>query len=269
MRLFRVRAVGLICFFLASQFALADNLQTLLQVTGALADKYGLALEVRAADFEVKTTHAKITGGAAPTKELATYLPILRDEFLLYPPELVKKCRLKRIILCTKLAYGGQFRGAIPDFEHDDLYYDINFGRYDELYVRRCIHHEFFHVVDWQDDYELYSDKKWAALNAPDFKYGKGGAAAQDDNEMSVITDKYPGFMTKYSTTGVEEDKAEVFAHLVVCGKLVDKRSGNDPVLRAKAKMMMALVETFSPKTDQKFWQAAQKLDRPVQIPQR
>lgn len=261
----RLIRLPLLCLILlASPLARGENLQTLVELTGTLAEKYGVALEIRGAAFEVKTAHAKITGQAAPVKELGSYLVLLKQEFCLYPPELVRRAKLKRIILCTRLAYGGQFRGAIPDFEHDDLYFDVNFGRYDELYTRKCIHHEFFHVVDWQDDYEVYSDAKWAALNAKDFRYGKGGAAAQDDNEMSLITDKYPGFLTKYSTTGVEEDKAEVFAHLVVCGKLVDQRSARDEVLRNKARTMIALIEKFSPKTDQKFWQAMQKIERPT-----
>ena len=53
---------------------------------------------------------------------------------------------------------------------------------------------------------------RWDALKPKDFKYGSGGKNAQDISTTSLLTEKYPGFLNHYSTTAVEEDKAEVLA---------------------------------------------------------
>ena len=68
-------------------------------------------------------------------------------------------------------------------------------------------HHELFHLVDWKDDGVLYGDVEWAKLKPSSFRYGDGGVNMQNDSSLSLVTDKFPGFVTRYSTAGVEEDK--------------------------------------------------------------
>jgi hypothetical protein len=153
--------------------------------------------------------------------------------------------------------------------EHDDLYYDVVCGSHSELYVRAVIHHEFFHLLDYKDDGKLYSDPAWSALNPKGFKYGRGGARAQDDALGSLLTDAKPGFLNSYSTQGVEEDKAEVFAYLIVRQGLVEARVKKDDVLAAKVRRMKDLMRSFCPKMDEGFWKAALHLERTGPQPER
>lgn len=227
-----------------------------------IARVYKIGVETADLGFPVKTTHGTIDGKSADRKQLRDYTSLFAPEFALYPPDLVQRAQIKRVVLCSELSFAGQRRAAIPDYEHDTLYLDVARGMYSKPYVRKVIHHEFFHVIDYCDDGSVYQDERWASLNPAAFKYGSGGRAAQDLHETSVLTTKFPGFLNHYSTTGVEEDKAEVFANLIVDLQYVEDRTAKDPVLNAKVKRMKELLAKFCPEMNGKFWEKAREMKR-------
>jgi len=227
-----------------------------------LAGKYGVHLVVDKEPFPVKTAHGAIDGKPASRDELRAYVPLFLFEFNLYPRDLVKKTGLKRIVLCKELTFAGQRRNAVPDFEHDTLYLEVARGRHSGEYMRRVIHHEFFHVIDLRDDGELYRDDGWAALNPKGFRYGTGGKDAQGDATVSLAEGVAPGFVSRYAMTAVEEDKAEVFAHMMVAYDRLEKQAKGDRVLGLKVRRMARLLERFSPAVDGKFWRRVRRVRR-------
>jgi hypothetical protein len=226
-----------------------------------LGKRYGLVIVPSQPTFPVKTFHGAIDGKEASRDDIDSYAPILASEWNCYPVSLVKRSKLRRIILCRDLSFAGQPRTAIPDFEHDDLYLDVARGRYSEPYVRKVIHHEFFHVIDYRNG-TLYADDRWSRLLPKDTRYGTGGKDAQNDSSVTGIRDDLPGFLNKYATTGVEEDKAELFAHMIVSRKIVDERAAKDAVLRAKVVLLRDVLKAFCPEMDEKFWKAASSVER-------
>ncbi|MGV3719531.1 MAG: hypothetical protein ACO1SX_01365 [Actinomycetota bacterium] len=227
-----------------------------------LRQRYGLEVLTASAPFPVETQHGRIEGADAAPADVESYLRILGPEWCLYPPALIRRTGLRRIILCRDLSFAGQKRTAIPDFEHQDLYFDVARGRKNAEYVRKVIHHEYYHLIDWRDDGRLYADELWTALNAPGFRYGSGGANAQDDSRGSVLDDSLAGVLNRYSATGVEEDKAEVFANLLVSPVYVAERCRKDPVLHFKVQRMKLLMWRFVPELDLEFWSRAEQLVR-------
>jgi hypothetical protein len=217
---------------------------------GALEKKYGVRVVTR----DVQPTGDRIHATACIPEELARYTPLFAAEFGLYPADVIRRAQLERIVLCKDLSYGGQLRGAIPDFEGKTLYLDAVRGIEKSTYLRKVIHHDFFHMIDYRDDGNLYSDKQWEALNPAGFHYGTGGANAQGDPLSSVLTDRYPGFLNSYSKTGVEEDKAEMFANLMVEPNYVERRCRSDSVVRTKVAALKRLLARFSAEVDEQFW---------------
>lgn len=218
------------------------------------AEAAGIQIVHAAPKFPVETNHGLIEGTAATPRAVSRYAPLLAREWALYPRSLVERAKVRRIVLCADLAFAGQRRSAVPDFEHDTLYLDAARGMHDGAYARKVIHHEFFHMIDWQDDFRLYEDRDWAKLNPEGFRYGAGGVHAQDDASMSLASTATPGFVNRYATTGVEEDKAEVFAHMMVNRAALDARAREDKVLRAKIARIEALLAEFCPDVDANFW---------------
>lgn len=220
-----------------------------------------LGIAIVAADpvFPVATAHGIIDGKGATGDEVRAYTGLFVPEFSLYPTELFRQTRLRRVVLCRDLSFGGQRRNAIPDFEHDTLYLDVARGTHNQAYMRKVIHHEFFHIIDLRDDGSLYRDERWASLNPGAFRYGSGGKNAQNLPQTSVLTDKFPGFLNHYSTTGVEEDKAEVFANLVVDPEEIESRAKKDTVLRSKVRRMRELLADFCLGMNGGFWDKVRK----------
>lgn len=227
-----------------------------------IASAYKIDIVKADASFPVATTYGMIDGKNAGRKELQEYAALFAPEFALYPTDLIQRSRLKRVVLCRELSFAGQVRNAIPDFEHDTLYLDVVRGRENKTYLRKVIHHEFFHLIDYRDDGTVYKDERWESLNPPNFKYGRGGQTAQQLQQTSVLTDRFPGFLNHYSTTGVEEDKAEVFAGLLVDSVYVENRVKRDRVLKAKVERMREFLATFCPEMSDNFWRKIGKTQR-------
>ncbi len=228
----------------------------------AIAKAYEIEIVVANARFPVRTAHGRIDGGGVGNKALSPYTDLFVSEFQLYPTDIIKKAKLKRVVLCKELAFDGQARTAIPDFEHDTLYLDVERGGYNKSYQRAVLHHEFFHIIDYGDDGNLYTDKLWEPLNTSGFKYGDGGRKAQDVQTTSILTDKFPGFLNHYSTTGVEEDKAELFAHLIIHSAYVEERATKDAVVKTKVERMREMLSGFCPDMNDKFWTKVRQFQR-------
>ena len=108
-----------------------------------------------------------------------SYLPIFFHEFSLYPISYIKKSQIKFFYFTNTLTFSAetysQYRAAVPDYCDDTM--ALNYCCKETLssYIRNIIHHEFFHFVDYIEDYKIYdSDPKWEACNESCFKYGNG-----------------------------------------------------------------------------------------------
>lgn len=227
-----------------------------------VAKKYHLEMVTKKPQFPIKLRTGVIDGAEAEKADVETYVPIFAFEWSLYPTDLVKRTRLRKVVFCQKLSFEKQFRTAVPDFENDVLYFDVTRGRHDDRYVRKVIHHEFFHIIDLRDDGKLYEDERWSNLNPPKFKYGPGGAKMQSDPTVTTTGRDEPGFLNRYAAAGVEEDKAEVFAHMIVEPNMILERAKKDKYMQAKVERMKELLVDFSPRMDKTFWSDVEKAVR-------
>lgn len=224
------------------------------------ARRAGVQVAFARVGLDVETPFGPITAGPAGPA-LADYARLLAEELALYPPALLRKARLRRLVLCSDLAFDGKARGAIPDYLRGSLYLDVARGSASPPYQRTAIHHEFFHFIDYHDDGEVYRDDAWSALNPTGFRYGPGGVNAQDDPSGSLASESIPGFLTTYATTGVEEDKAEVFSRLVMVPREIERRGAADPIVGRKVARMKDMLRAFEPSVDEGFWRRV--ADRP------
>lgn len=232
----------------------AHGADSLLGQVDRLAALYRIKIQTSHETFPVTNNHGQIEGANPNQQALLKYLPLFFGEFTLYPQAVIERAGLKAIVLCERLKFAGQLRSSIPDYLHDTLYYDVSRGSETPDYKRNSIHHEFFHIIDWKDDGLVYQDQVWAALNPPGFKYGSGGKNAQNDSTVGVVTDSLKGFLTRYAMTGVEEDKAETFSHMMISYRMVEQRTKHDPVLKAKFDYIKVLCQKFSSTMDDAFW---------------
>jgi len=219
----------------------------------SVEDAEGLRVEIRTGVFSDRGAGYSVTGAAAPLEDVEGYRQLFLHEWSEYPTMLMGLARLKRIVLCSGLAVDGQYRAACPAFDLDTMYYDTTLAKTFPHYEQGVVHHEFFHFLDERMRL-LDRDPEWAALNPKDFHYGSGGAKMRERG-VGDLTDKIPGFLTRYATAAVEEDKAELFAHMIVDGDFVKAQMAKDPVLTQKVSLLRKRLANYLPEMGDSFWQ--------------
>jgi hypothetical protein len=244
----------LLVSFLSSFFSIfASNAQNIKaqieEILSELSEKYDLVLHYES--VPESTWGANVTARTASSpedyKNLLQYLKLFKVEWEKYSPTYVQKTNVKEIAFVTELAYAGQVRGAIPDSYKEILYYDFMTGNYNPTYQRHVVHHEYYHMIEEQiNGSQYYKDPRWAAFNESSFSYGQGGAYARGSDQYG-ITHPRKGFINLYSISGLEEDKAEIYAMLFVEEeyKLVAPWIDEDDILKKKVRYMKAFIDTL------------------------
>ena len=232
----------------------ADDARAVAAQLAALARTYKLEIVTSGERFPVQSTHGIIGGADASEEQVAAYRPLLLEALARYPVAFLRQTGLRRFVLCKDLSFAGQARYAVPDFPHDTMYLHVERPASFQVdpsgsfvrYLQKVFHHELFHLIDWKDDGLLYEDRGWAALNPATFRYGTGGKDMRDDPTVSLISHDVSGFLNAYSTAGVEEDKAEVFANLMVNSAELTERVRTDEIIARKVAALVTRLDVWS-----------------------
>jgi hypothetical protein len=216
-------------------------------------DRGGVELTAGHEPFPVALSAGSLTGKNVPNSDIDIYLFLFRKEFGKYPGDLFGLAGLKRVVFCRELGLNGQARAAFGDIENGTLYIDVRSATYAETYRRKVIHHEFYHLIDAASR-DKPGDADWVALNPDGFKYGAEGAATPGDNKGAQITHPVPGFVNAFALVALVEDKAEIFANLMVNDLKVRLLLKQDAILQAKVTRLKVSLHEFCPKLDEAFW---------------
>jgi hypothetical protein len=227
-----------------------------------LCDEHSIELIFEPDAFPIEQRHPLIECDYAEEDEINEFAAVLVTELEIYPPRFMAATELRRIVICDRLTRGDAKPGAMVDLSNDTLYFDVLAFGWSPRRERMAIHHELFHIVDYRDDGIIYDDAEWKNLNPSSFQYGEGGKDYLKQLPYPFPAVRTPGFISGYSKSGVEEDKAEIYARLIVRHDYVELRAREDPVIRAKVKMMKSLLIHFSSDMGPQFWDAARRAPR-------
>ena len=220
-----------------------------------LFTRIGLELVIPEAKSSLKSISFDIEGDPPSQSDLDCYTPILFMEFWIYGKSFIKKSKLKKIILLHNINYtnseGTQDRAGCPEY---DLSKSITFAIREKnlAYIRIVLHHELFHFIDYADD-QNFDDDGWEELNQEGFEYGEGG---DTEREWIKLEKNVMGFINHYSTSALEEDRAEIYQYLISCPD--EALNNNDVIVSKKAKRIQKFLNEFDSKGigDEKnnFW---------------
>lgn len=179
--------------------------------------------------------------------ELQHYLPLFAQELQKLPAELLTLSGLQTVAFVRQLQVATQPRAAVPDYNHEVLYYDIS--PKSDSYLRHVVHHEFYHMLEQQlYGSAYYQDPEWLLLNPDGFAYGKGGAATRDP-QAAAFSHPAPGFINGYAMSGIEEDKAEIWTVIWAndSWQQVKAMFEQDAVLAAKLRLLIKQLQCKAP----------------------
>jgi len=191
--------------------------------------------------------------------QFLSFLRVLKKEIGLYPADFFKPSGLNQIVFAKKLFNGSEPAHGIYRLPRGVMYFDIYRNFRNRQVQRHGIHHEIFHVVSssmWIDPVMLPGG--WDSLNEPGFQYKKEGWDQGVKNSINSMAPQL-GFATEYGTSTMEEDRAEIFACLMLPEqrRLIEEWGKKDEVLRKKIIAMKTIIQSYSPPMDAAFWGAS------------
>ena len=74
------------------------------------------------------------------------------------------------------------------------------------------------------------------------------------DSCCGNLAQNIPGFLTRYSTSAVEEDRAELFSHMIINYQYVEEKSNLDVILKAKVAYLQNEIANVCSDIDYHFW---------------
>jgi hypothetical protein len=214
----------------------------------------------------------------APTEEqVQTAGHKVGHELSLYTIEAIRKSGIEQITLCTGLRTIKKKRAAgtllVGMHDVNTLFIDVSTVKVRPWYVRKTFHHELFHAIDFRDTWSGYADPDWPELQEEKYRYELDNAvefhrmAGRDPlNPMPrEFQDPYfwlyadesetPGFVTEYAKYSTQEDKAEIYAYLILFYTKMMERCAADEKLARKVERMKELLFAYSKEYNQSFWQ--------------
>ena len=171
------------------------------------------------------------------------------QEWQKYSANTISKTGLTTIYLVTDLVVDGQQRAGMPEPIYENaLYFDVS-SKYasseNGIFLRRVFHHEFNHLMQYKT-YATYSynDDLWVSCNSGSFNYGAGGASMYYNVSYAHAEHPKYGFVNGYATSGIEEDKAEVFADFMTDPSKLHKLAQIDAGVACKLAQTQKYLQT-------------------------
>jgi hypothetical protein len=206
----------------------------------------GVRVLVAQRPFKLPLGHGPVHCQAASESLVVDALDILERELAHYPAGCLNRVRMRRVLLCRDLHEGWMPIPSLPNYRRT-LLLDANAT---STYLRRVVHHEVFHFVDFAMDEDLQRDPQWASLNPAGFEYGGGGRV------MRYVPRDWQreqrGFVSSYAQSALEEDKAEVFSMWMSDPAKLRRLALDDRVIAAKTEALRQQMVALCPAMDKR-----------------
>jgi hypothetical protein len=168
--------------------------------------------------------------GAMSREESRSAGRIVTTALLKLPDASLSKLRLRYVILCSRAMAAGQRIGGIPVPPLDLLMLDVGENSNNASYLQRGFLHELYHLIEYR--FNTHEDTEWQKLFGTGYANSYSGRMQQSPSGSGKR-----GFLNSYSETYPHEERAELFASLVLDSAEVAAhvKATNDVVLKEKA----------------------------------
>jgi hypothetical protein len=146
------------------------------------------------------------------------------------PDAALGKLRLRYVILCSRAMAAGQRIGGIPVPPLDLLMLDVGASATNSLALQHVFLHELYHLIEYR--FNTYQDTEWQRW------FGAGYANSYSGRmQQSAIGSGKRGFLNGYAETYPHEERAELFAAVVLnpAALAAHINATNDAALKEKA----------------------------------
>ncbi|HZV02710.1 MAG TPA: putative zinc-binding metallopeptidase [Planctomycetota bacterium] len=197
-----------------------------------------LALRVSTGDAALARVN-EVSYMPAGDEAVRASLPVIEAELARYPSAVFARAHFERLVIARWVKINERPVGGAACLNEGTVILGIGGpGGVDEAWLRRSVHHEVFHMMDRAITATVDDSWAWNGLNAHGFEY--------------VGLESYPsapdqGFVSGYSMSAGNEDRAEIFSYLMNDPKLVALRASMDGIVRAKVDCLVRVVRERYP----------------------
>jgi hypothetical protein len=160
-------------------------------------------------------------------------------EISLYPKNFFRSAHCQDVYFVQRLFYKQNPVDGLFSLGTNFIFYDYSRRSNNTPMVRHYIHHELYHMIGSKHPFWKEHNTEWEALNRIGFAYNQK-YSPPGRNPINFYAPSEPGFTTDYAMTSAEEDKAEVFACIMIPEelKLMEQWAKKDKILFKKIEMM-------------------------------
>ncbi|GDY18603.1 hypothetical protein LBMAG55_19260 [Verrucomicrobiota bacterium] len=180
--------------------------------------------------------------------QFKAFVRMLREELDMYPDAIVSRLGFGNIYILDEFTYrdvklAGQSFSWIPK---PAVAYGLNSFKPEDVASRaffsRTTHHEVFHAMERQFTTAggpLFG-ANWDMLNEDGFRYRIGPNSVSADGQPTHTKDNKgrKGFAEPYGTNFATDDRATLYARMMVADQIFYGRLPTDPILLAKTKRL-------------------------------
>ena len=180
--------------------------------------------------------------------QFKAFVRMLREELDMYPDAIVSRLGFGNIYILDEFTFrdvklAGQSFSWIPK---PAVAYGLNSFKPEDANSRaffsRTTHHEVFHALERQFTVagSALFGATWDALNEPGFKYRIGPNSVSAEGQPTHTKDNAgrKGFAEPYGMNIATDDRATLYARMMVADKVFYGRLPTDPILLAKTKRL-------------------------------
>ena len=127
------------------------------------------------------------------------------------------------------------------------IFYDYSRSSGNEQKIRHNIHHEIYHMLGSRHPFWKEHSTDWQVLNRPGFAYNPEEYNPHGQNPINSMAPPEPGFITNYAMASAEEDRAEMYASLMLPEerRLLEQWALKDKILFRKVELMKEFLKIF------------------------
>ena len=188
--------------------------------------------------------------------ELGRFLKIFEEELNKYPQDFFRRGRILNVVFVKRHFFGEKPVEGLYDIKRHSILIDFSRSRGNTAKQRRNIHHELFHMIEIESRREGREALGWKDTNPPGFRYGEENQRLRGGNIFNALAPAIPGFATEYATTAPEEDRAEIFASMMMPRShvLLLKWAERDQYLAKKMSLLKDFLTDYDSRCNQAFW---------------
>ena len=255
----RLLLMGIACVCCVSWGALpaallADEQPSVTLLTSRIEQDFGIKVMYRAVPEGINS--AVVFSSAAPEdyEDLSRYLMLLHEELNKYPVCFFQKIRLEAIVLVKRQFYDSKPLEGMYPRNARFIVFDFLRNRGHGIKQRLNVHHELYHMFENQNGL-AWRFRDWENLNVPGFSYQIPSTLQPAKNPVNYFAPPVQGFVTYYAMKSPAEDRAEIFATLMIGSqtRVVHRWMEKDAILRDKVHDLQTAVVELCPAMRDKF----------------